>query len=196
MPLPERKYEYTVVEEGLVRFNYHVEFDKHFYSVEYVHAGRTCTIRATIRTVELYIDGNRVASHLRSYGKEFVTLPEHLPESHKVLTKWNPERFYSWAESIGPNTYAYVDWQLHQVEHPIQRYRTIMGILSLDKTYSHEEMEIASGRALERSVDKIKYYKMTLELVHKESPENVEKKPVVHANIRGPESFKGDHLDA
>ena len=46
--------------------DYHVEIDRHYYSVPYQLAGQQLEARFTATTVEIFHGGKRVASHARS----------------------------------------------------------------------------------------------------------------------------------
>jgi transposase len=46
--------------------DYHIEIDRHYYSVPYQLAGQQLEARYTATAVELFQDGKRVASHARS----------------------------------------------------------------------------------------------------------------------------------
>jgi transposase len=66
-PLPERRYEYAEWQKPRVNIDYHVEIDRHYYSVPYQLKGQVVTARITATTVEILFKGKRVASHARSY---------------------------------------------------------------------------------------------------------------------------------
>ncbi len=97
-PLPATRYEYSDWEETKVAFDYHVEYKGFFYSVHYSYVGHPCSVRATSKTIEVFIDNERVAAHSRNYNqfKRYTTLEEHMPEEHKAVYSWKPERFLSW----------------------------------------------------------------------------------------------------
>src|SRR4029077_2808814 len=65
-PLPAQPY--VMAEWKTVRANidYHVEIDRHYYSVPYQFAGQQLEARYTTATIELFQAGKRVASHARS----------------------------------------------------------------------------------------------------------------------------------
>ena len=63
-PLPQRPYEYAERKTATVNINYHVGFNKHYYSVPYTLVGSKVEIRATATIVEIFYRGQRVASHL------------------------------------------------------------------------------------------------------------------------------------
>lgn len=78
-PLPAARYEYADWTEARVQFNYHVEYERFFYSVPYAYAGKPCWIRATAKMIEIYSGNVRIAVHQRNYNtyKRYKTLPEH-----------------------------------------------------------------------------------------------------------------------
>jgi len=63
--LPERPYEYGIWRRAKVSIDYHVELDRHYYSVPYQLVGETADARLSATTVELFVRGRRVASHPR-----------------------------------------------------------------------------------------------------------------------------------
>jgi hypothetical protein len=65
-----------------VHIDYHVEVQRHYYSVPYQLVGQKIDVWCTARVVEMYRKGVRVASHVRSPKKGgFTTLKEHMPPS-------------------------------------------------------------------------------------------------------------------
>jgi transposase len=197
-PLPATKYEYAQWKETKVQFNYHVDFDGFFYSVHYSLVNSPCSVRATSKTVEVYISSERVAAHRRNYNpyKRYTTLSEHMPEEHQAVSGWSPERFLSWAEKTGPNTRELIKRILESREYPVQTYRTCMGIMRLCKNYSTEIMESASREALDKNTCSYKYFGMILKqaaaMVSKTSPEKI----ITHHNVRGSNAFTGGGINA
>ena len=56
-PLPERRYEYAERKMAKVHIDYHVEYEKHLYSVPYTLIYQKVDIRATERMVEIFHQG-------------------------------------------------------------------------------------------------------------------------------------------
>ena len=101
-PLPPRPYEYAEWKKVRVNVDYHVEVDRHYYSVPYQLIGKQLDARITANTVELLHKGRRVASHPRSWRRtSHTTVPEHMPESHREQVKWTPQRLIRWAARTG-----------------------------------------------------------------------------------------------
>ena len=105
-PLPPREFEFAGWRICTVAYNYHVYVDKMFYSAPCAYIKKKVDVRLTRNMVELFLDGERIASHVRRHGHpgQYSTLPEHMPEDHRKYTQWNAERFYAWARGIGENT--------------------------------------------------------------------------------------------
>ena len=138
-----------------VSTDYHVEVDGHYYSVPHALVRRQLDVRLTARTVECFHRGERVASHVRSLNKgRHTTAVEHMPEKHRRMGDWTPDRFIDWAEKIGPDTVALTTAVLAR-RHPQQAYRSCIGLQRLAKCYGDARLEAAAARAL--AVDSCSY---------------------------------------
>ncbi len=197
-PLPVTKYEYSEWRETKVQFNYHVDFEGFFYSIHYSQINKPCSVRATSKTIEIYIGSERVAAYPRNYNtfKRYITLPEHMPENHKSVYGWSPERFLSWAEKTGPNTQEFIKCILESREYPVQTYRTCMGIMRFGNNYSNEIMETASREALDRNTCSYKYFSIILKQVTAKVAESQTEKIINHDNVRGSSAFTGGGINA
>jgi hypothetical protein len=67
--LPTTPYVYAEWKAVRVAFDYHIEIERHYYSVPHALAGHEVWARYGARTVEILHRGVRVASHLRSYQR-------------------------------------------------------------------------------------------------------------------------------
>jgi len=197
-PLPRDRYEYCDWRQARIAYNYHVEYGKFYYSVPYSYAGNPCYLRATKDAIEVFVDSIRIAAHKRNYNKSkrYTTNPEHMAESHRVVSGWSSHRFISWAESIGPDTGQFVKKVLSTSDYPVQSYRSCMAIMSHTKSTLPEVMESASRKALDLEIYSYKYFKM---LLKKESSNNQKTKPekvIVHSNLRGKSAYAGGGINA
>jgi transposase len=148
-PLPAVPYEFAVWKGARVNIDYHVEVDHHWYSVPFQLVGRPCDIRVTAGVVEVFHKGHRVASHPRSARKrQFTTLLEHMPESHRRHAEWTPTRITAWAERSGPSVAGLVTEIMASRPHPEHGFRSCLGIMRLGKRYGDERLEAACTRAL------------------------------------------------
>jgi len=148
-PLPARRFEYATWKRATVNIDYHVESERHWYSVPYQLVGQVAEVRSSATVVEVFVRGRRVASHLRSSRPgRHTTERDHMPESHRRHLEWSPSRIVRWGEQSGPATGALVAAILASRPHPEQGYRSCLGILRLGRRYGPERLEAASARAL------------------------------------------------
>jgi transposase len=147
--LPVTPYEFAEWKRLRVNIDYHVEVDRHYYSVPYQLAREQVDVRLTPSTVEVLFKNRRVASHKRSYlPGGFETVTEHMPKSHRRYLEWTPGRILKWAAKNGPKTERLVNRIMETRPHPEQGFRSALGIMRLTKTYSPERVEMACDRAL------------------------------------------------
>ena len=191
-PLPLVQYEYGQFKKASVNIDYHVEYDKHFYSVPYQHRGEVVEVRGTSSTVEIFFRGKRITSHPRSFVEnKATTLKEHRPKSHQEYGDWPPERIIGWAGKIGPSTVALVEAIMQRQKYPEVGYRSCLGILRLAKKFDDIRLEAACNRALAIRGLSYKSVKSILmsNLDQRPLPEKPNQLSIVHANIRGAQAF-------
>ncbi|MFH1934510.1 MAG: IS21 family transposase [Pseudomonadota bacterium] len=189
-PLPSRPYEYAEWKRARVNIDYHIEVDRHYYSVPYQLVKEQVDVRITSYAVEVLFKNKRVASHPRDYRQgSFTTLTEHMPKSHQRYLDWTPARIIRWAEKNGPKTQKLITRILDSRTHPEQGYRSCLGIMRLGKRYSPQRLEKACERALfinacsYKSVESI--LKKGLDQQHFLFDQTEKTKPLNHHNIRG-----------
>ncbi|MPN50507.1 hypothetical protein SDC9_198134 [bioreactor metagenome] len=107
-------------------------------------------VRITHSVVEVFYNSHRICSHPRLYGKpgQYHTIPEHMPDKHKMYLQWNSERFLSWAYSIGQYTGSVIKAILNSHKIEQQGYRACMGVLKLCDKYGIKRLEAACEKAL------------------------------------------------
>ncbi len=149
LPLPGEQYEYADWKLATVNIDYHIEVDRHYYSVPHSLVKKRLEVRITERAIECFHKGQRVASHVRSHKKgRHTTIPEHMPKSHREYAGWTPERIKNWAAKIGPSVMAFVEKVMESRQHPVQGFRSAMGVIRLAKQYDNPRLEAACARAL------------------------------------------------
>jgi len=149
-PLPANPYELAEWKQATVQFNYHISFDGMLYSVPFEYIKRKVDVRVTDKTIEIFFNHNRIASHRRLSGRkgQYSTILEHMPEDHQKYLEWNGDRFRKWAERIGTNTHQVVNAILASKRVEQQTFRSCMGLLKLADKYSVERLETACEKAL------------------------------------------------
>lgn len=147
--LPREPYEYAEWRRARVSFDYHIEVEKHYYSVPHKLLRREVEVRLSEKMVECFYRGERVATHLRSSRQgSHSTIAEHMPKAHRAHLEWTPGRLLNWARGIGPSTRDLVQHLLTTKPHPEMGYRSCLGLLQLKRRYGTERLEAACGRAM------------------------------------------------
>jgi transposase len=127
---------------GSVGRDYHVDIDRHYYSVPYRLIREQLDARITERTIELFCRGERVAVHLRGGGR-----CRH--SAHRRYADWTIERIRADAAAIGPNTAKLAALILESRPHPEQGDRACIGIRRLARHYGAARLEAACDRGLD-----------------------------------------------
>ena len=193
LPLPESHFEIAEWKNAKVNIDYHVELDRHYYSVPYRHIHKEVRIRYTKDIVEIFLKGDRIASHKKdNFAGGHTTIKEHMPEGHREHMEWNPSRILRWASKIGSSTSSVVHMIMHSRRHPEQGYRSCLGILRLGKHYGDQRLEAACRRAVDYEEYRYKYIRTILEKgLDKQNADLPDTQPQLnHRNVRGGTYFK------
>ena len=181
-PLPTHPFEPGVWTQARVHPDYHVQVDSRYYSVPYYLVGETVEVRTTAHVVEVFHQGDRVASHPRAARRgQSVTAADHRPRHHRDRLEWTPERFQQWAGTIGPQTQTLITTILHRMKHPEQAYRTCFGILRFAKAQGAEVLEAAAAQAVARQL----FTYRAVAALAKQAPEPTPAAVPAHDNVRG-----------
>jgi transposase len=191
-PLPDTDYEFAEWRFARVSLDYHVELEGFFYSVPHQLIREQVDTRSTVRMVEIFHRGKRVAAHERRYaGRRHGTDPDHMPSSHRRYAEWTPERFRRWGNALGPQTEGLVIAILANRPHPEQGFRTCLGVLrlfkDLDPTRAEKvaERAVAIGALTYKSIASIIANKLDHVPTTTEEPQSV----IAHPNLRGSNYF-------
>lgn len=193
--LPAERYQFAEWKEARVHIDYHVEIDKHYYSVPYQMVRKQLSVRYTSHTIECFYKGQRIASHRRSHLKgRYTTLTDHMPEKHRAQAEWTPERLQKWAAETGPETEATITRILSGRKQPEQTFRSCLGIIRLGKGYGNDRLENACRRAIYmdscsyRSIESILKNNLDQQPLPEVEPEAP--LPEDHENLRGSKYYR------
>lgn len=188
-PLPVESYVFAEWRARRVGVDYHVEIDRHFYSVPYRFARAEVEVRVTARTVEIFLKGERIAAHMRmSTNGKHTTVPEHMPSSHRRYADWTIDRIRREASAIGPSAALLCELILEHRPHPEQGFRACLGIIRLTKPFGAARVEAACARAAEIGAKTYGSVKSILDHnLDRQSPQPraANDQAIVHSNIRG-----------
>jgi transposase len=188
-PLPKTAYVFSEWRQRTVGFDYHVDIDRHYYSVPHTLLREKVWARLTERGIEIFHKGERVAAHVRTSGnRRHTTVLDHMPASHKSYAQWSPEQLRRKAAKVGPNAEALVQVIMAERKHPAQGFRACLGILALARSHGDAALEAACERALiinARTYSSVK--SILANNLHRIRPDPAAEGPAItHTNIRGP----------
>jgi transposase len=115
-----------------------------------------------------------------------------MPQAHQTYAEWTPERLVRWAQQSGPATAQLVATILASRAHPLQGFRSCLGIMRLGQSYGNERLEAACARALMLQAHS---YKSVASILRHEldqqplTPDRVSPPSILHPNIRGPHYY-------
>lgn len=194
-PLPAHRYEYATWKKAKVHLDYHVEVERHYYSVPHALIGKTVDVRLTASTIEILLHGQRVAAHLRSELRaSFTTIAGHRPERHQAVVDLSHEKLLARAEAIGPATAGVLRAQVHARKHPEYALRACLGILRLAQDFSAVQLEAACVRALQLKSTSARAVRALLNAPAPAQTElaldsDMSLSLPTHANVRGPSYY-------
>ncbi|MBT7089682.1 MAG: IS21 family transposase [Candidatus Marinimicrobia bacterium] len=193
-PLPATNFEIKYYKELKVAQNNHIRLagDKHYYSVPYAHIGSRAKVIYTRSMVRIYVKGEQVAVHRRSYAMgKYSTEKEHLCSQHQHYLNRSPGYYMNKAKAKSDALYHVVRQLFAQDKYPEQLYRTCDGLLSLQRKTDKAQFDKACSIAIEYNnysywfIQNILKNKMTGDMG------TVNEKPLpAHKNVRGAGCYK------
>lgn len=180
-----------------VQRNYHVQLseDRRYYSVPYQYVGQKVKVYYDNQTVEIYLNGKRIALHRRSFQqKAYSTIGEHMPPHHHRMQQirgFNKDDLLGMADRIGQSTRQAAALMLQNSIYIEQNYKACYGMLLLAKKYSPERLEAACKRVLQGTRVNYTLVKNILEHnLDKIIPEQIPLLIPDHENIRGKDAYQ------
>ena len=135
-----------------VNLDCHIVYAKNRYSCPYQHVGKEADLKITDTTIEIYVKGERVATHNRFHdyvNNRYSTHDEDMPDQFNQ-PEWDDVRIKRWAYSIGNNAGEVIERIFREVKIKEQGYNSSLSVLRLSKTYSEARLETACELALTR----------------------------------------------
>jgi len=190
-PLPALPFVVASWKRARVGIDYHIELQRHRYSVPYHYTRKEVMIKSTEKLIEVFCENERVASHRRSHKPhEFSTIEAHMPPQHLAVRSWTEENFIAWSQTIGEQMQLLVRRIIDTPRFRQQSYRSILGIQRVSAKVDTAIVEAAAKRANERSITSSRAFTQILEvLVGKHVAVSTDTDAVdlcqPHNNIRG-----------
>lgn len=199
MPLTTERYEFgTWYPAKKVGHDFHIEVNKHHYSVPHNYAQDKVEARVGYKSVEVFCAHKRIAIHLKSIKVGgFSTNPEHMPTKFRQYADLTFTTFISWAKTIGTGACQMVKLQYDDDTEFSAKGRYVCGQLqSLAKKFGEERFENACKLAIEIQSPCVKSIRSILQskidvVTNNQLP--YQQELPMHHNTRGSSYYGGHH---
>jgi transposase len=193
-PLPLQAFEYADWKKAKVNLDYHIEFERHYYSVPYEYVRKNVMVKITESLVQIFHDHQRIAVHERSRVPfRHSTEDGHMPPEHWAYKMQSREKFLAWAEQVGPATKQQVEAIFEKKSYDEQAFRTLRGVQVLNTAHGAQRLEAACKRANALGMVGRHYLKSMLhnKLESDPLPDEIPNVvPLHHANLRGSDYYQ------
>lgn len=147
LPLPAQPFLLREVRLVKVHRDCHVQVGGSYYSAPFAYVGRPVEAYISEHTVQLYEGVTLLVTHPRATGPgQRHTRTEHYPPEQSRYLTHTREYCTAQASRIGPGCAQVVEDLL--AERPLDRLRSVQGLLRLGERYGPERLEAACRRAL------------------------------------------------
>ena len=148
LPLPTAPYALATWKQAKLHPDCHVVFDHAFYSAPHRLIGQKLWVRAADTTVRIFHQHELVTTHARATRRgQRLTNPDHLPPAKVAGLFATPASCVRRAADIGPATSEVIGRLLG--DRPLDRLRTVLGILKLAHKFGPRRLEAACARAVQ-----------------------------------------------
>lgn len=144
--LPRTAFELTTWSIGKVGVDAHLKVGKALYSVPWRLIGQRLHARTAGDIVQIFADGDVVATHVRRLSGRATDFDHYPPEKIAFMMR-TPAWCRRTADEIGPNCVAVIAEFMR--DNAIHHLRSAQGVLGLRDKYGYERLDAACARALE-----------------------------------------------
>lgn len=184
LPLPAGRFELAAWSTAKVGPDIHIKVGRALYSVPWRHIGRSVDARSTVGRVEVYLDGQLIATHRRiERGKQ--TNYDHYPPERIAFMMRTPAWCRRRAAELGPSVAAVVG-ELMEV-NALYRLRAAQGIIGLADKHTAERLDAACAKAIAVGDPSYRTVKGILAAGVETDPASpAQSAPVAPAHLHGP----------
>jgi transposase len=145
--LPDTEFFFGQIGKRKVYHDCHIYVNYNYYSVPFEYVGKEVEISLNKGILKIYYNYKEIATHIEKKDKgEFSTFDHHYPKYKKMSDTEYQERYQVKMKNIGP--YAEQLFFLILENQKNFWYKSVQGILSLEKKYSKKIIDLSCKRAI------------------------------------------------
>jgi hypothetical protein len=201
--LTQERFVITSLKTGVrIQSNYHIKYEKHYYSVPHEYAGQRVDVYQSGSLLEIYLSEQpevHICRHQKSsIPHGYTTTTEHMPPNHAYVKGLTPAKLILQGGQVGEQTATLVKKILEKSGRPEQLHRFAQGVLSFARKYGEVRLEKACTRALYFGTADYKSVKAILESKLDQKPldesiaDNTNTEKLLHTNLRGSGYYRID----
>jgi hypothetical protein len=184
LPLPRASFELAKWSRPKVPPDIHVKVGRTLYSVPWIHIGKVVDARQSARTVEIYLEGTLVATHVRIERGKQTNYDHYPPEKIAFMMRtpaWCRRRAAELGESVAAVVAAIME------VNALYRLRQAQGVVGLVDKYDASRLDAACKKALLAGDPSYKTVKGILVAgVELDDEHEVQTPPAAPAHLHGP----------
>ena len=147
MPLPIDEFKLAKVGTRKVYHDCHIYVSHNYYSVPFEYVGKEVEIEITKSMLRIFYNLKEIAIHPICNEKgNFITNENHYPKYKRITDTEYQEKYQAKMKNLGP--FSEQIFFLIIQNQKAYWFKTVQGILSLEKTYTKQIVERACKRAL------------------------------------------------
>lgn len=128
----------------------HVSYRYSYYSASHLAVGGSVDLRITESKLEIYLDGERLSTHLlfSAYARNRHSTHEADLPAGRSYSHWDAGRIRRCADRVGPSCREAVDRIFQRVDYEEQGFNAALAVLRLEHCYTKPRMERACSMAI------------------------------------------------
>ena len=172
-PLPATRYERIEWKTARVHPDCTVAFDSNYYSAPYIHRGKEVRVKATPNQVELWLEQERIALHIRHKSRDGTRVIDsnHLPENSRAYRDATAQSILHRARFAHIDLHALIE-QLFN-EDTLGHLRRALGLVRLahghierfGRAAGEEHVAYAVAQCIRFNKVRVRYFDETLKRV-------------------------------
>lgn len=195
IPLPNTAYHLNQWKYNIrVPEDYHIEYEKHFYSVPHHYIGQLVDIRISQSSLEILVSNHRIASHIRRFTHGMTTHEEHRPHNHKIHAQHDPEMLLKWSQNLGEYGQQWVQKNLQYRKDYANGLKAVIRLKAwLQAEQQYDQLELACEFVLRYEIFGFQELMNTFKNTNllKDPSVVLEDPPIQeHKNLRGAHYYK------
>jgi hypothetical protein len=156
--LPKVPFENCEWKDAILHPDCTVLADSNYYSAPHIHRGKTLRVRLSENLIEIFLNGERLTTHLRCRSKvgKRITKPEHFPENAKAYFEATPQKLLSQARFLSQDLFQLVVDLFNQDTYAY--IRIVQGLIRKCQKHINETSQSVAQEHISKAIATMRTY--------------------------------------